>query len=74
MKKQKLRQVRKIVKNQDDSRPWGQDAHAKVGSRLIELFIETAHIQPAASQSLDGLPDIRPAFRHEMRTVPKEQQ
>ncbi|KAG2633725.1 hypothetical protein PVAP13_2NG232700 [Panicum virgatum] len=74
MKKQKLRQVRKIVKNQDDSRPWGQDAHAKVGSRLIELFIETAHIQPAASQSSDGLPDIRPAFRHEMRTVPKEQQ
>ncbi|KAK8459518.1 hypothetical protein SEVIR_2G161200v4 [Setaria viridis] len=74
MKKQKLRQVRKIVKNQDDSRPWGQDAHAKVGSRLIELFIETAHIQPPASQSSDGLPDIRPAFRHEMRTVPKEQQ
>lgn len=30
MKKQKLRQVRKIVKNQDDCRPWGQDAHAKV--------------------------------------------
>ncbi|OEL29363.1 DNA-directed RNA polymerase 2B, chloroplastic/mitochondrial [Dichanthelium oligosanthes] len=54
MKKQKLRQVRKIVKNQDDSRPWGQDAHAKVGSRLIELFIETAHIQPPASQSSDG--------------------
>ncbi|RLM87004.1 DNA-directed RNA polymerase 1B, mitochondrial-like [Panicum miliaceum] len=74
MKKQKLRQVRKIVKNQDDSRPWGQDAHAKVGSRLIELFIEIAHIQPPASQSSDGLPDIRPAFRHEMRTVPKEQQ
>nr|CAB3503932.1 unnamed protein product [Digitaria exilis] len=74
MKKQKLRQVRKIVKNQDDSRPWGQDAHAKVGSRLIELFIETAHIQPPASQSSDGLPDIRPAFRHEMRTVPKDQQ
>ncbi|CAN6244123.1 unnamed protein product [Urochloa humidicola] len=74
MKKQKLRQVRKIVKNQDDSRPWGQDAQAKVGSRLIELFIDTAHIQPPASQSSDGLPDIRPAFRHEMRTVPKEQQ
>jgi len=30
MKKQKLRQVRKIVKNQDNSRPWGQDAQAKV--------------------------------------------
>ncbi|XP_062198888.1 DNA-directed RNA polymerase 2, chloroplastic/mitochondrial-like isoform X2 [Phragmites australis] len=74
MKKQKLRQVRNIVKNQDNTRPWGQDAQAKVGSRLIELFIETAHIQPPASQSSDGPPDIRPAFRHEMRTVPKEQQ
>ncbi|XP_066377917.1 DNA-directed RNA polymerase 1B, mitochondrial-like isoform X2 [Miscanthus floridulus] len=72
MKKQKLRQVRKIVKNQDNSRPWGQDA--QVGSRLIELFMETAHIQPPASQSSDGLPDIRPAFRHEMRTMAKEQQ
>lgn len=74
MKKQKLRQVRNIVKNQDKSRPWGQDAHAKVGSRLIDLFIGTAHIQPPASQSSDGLPDIRPAFRHEMRTMVKEQQ
>ncbi|OQU90275.1 hypothetical protein SORBI_3002G378100 [Sorghum bicolor] len=74
MKKQKLRQVRNIVKNQDNSRPWGQDVQAKVGSRLIELFMDTAHIQPPASQSSDGLPDIRPAFRHEMRTVAKEQQ
>lgn len=30
MKKQKLQQVRKIVKGQDDSKPWGQDTHAKV--------------------------------------------
>jgi DNA-directed RNA polymerase len=30
MKKQKLRQVRNIVKNQDNSRPWGQDVQAKV--------------------------------------------
>ncbi|GJN12900.1 hypothetical protein PR202_ga31225 [Eleusine coracana subsp. coracana] len=74
MRKGKIRILRNIVKNYDSSRPWGQDAQAKVGSRLIELFIETAHIQPPASQSSDGPPDIRPAFRHEMRTVPKEQQ
>ncbi|KAG8056393.1 hypothetical protein GUJ93_ZPchr0002g26150 [Zizania palustris] len=74
MKKQKLRQVRKIVKKQDASRPWGQDAHAKVGSRLIELMIETAYIQPPVSQYSDGPPDIRPAFTHEMRTVASEQQ
>lgn len=30
MKKQKVHQVRKIIKGQDDSRPWGQDAQAKV--------------------------------------------
>lgn len=30
MKKQKLRQVREIVKHHDDSKPWGQDAQVKV--------------------------------------------
>lgn len=30
MKKQKLQQVRMIVKEQDDLKPWGQDAHVKV--------------------------------------------
>lgn len=30
MKKQKLHLVRKIVRGQDDTRPWGQDAQAKV--------------------------------------------
>ena len=42
MKQQKLHQVRKIVKGQDDSKPWGQDAQAKVcilpGSYTIELL------------------------------------
>ena len=30
IKKQKLQQVRQIVKGQDNSKPWGQDAHVKV--------------------------------------------
>lgn len=30
MKKQKVHQVRGIVKEQDDSKPWGQEAHVKV--------------------------------------------
>lgn len=30
MKKQKLQQVRKIVKQQDDEKPWGQDNLVKV--------------------------------------------
>ena len=30
MKKQKVPQLRKIVKQHDDSRPWGQEVHVKV--------------------------------------------
>lgn len=30
LKKQKRQQVRQIVKGQDSSKPWGQDAHVKV--------------------------------------------
>lgn len=74
MKQQKLHQVRKIVKGQDDSKPWGQDAQAKVGSRLIELLLEKAYIQPPIDQSAEGPPDVRPAFRHHLRTVRKEHQ
>ncbi|KAG6660092.1 DNA-directed RNA polymerase 2B, chloroplastic/mitochondrial isoform X3 [Carya illinoinensis] len=72
MKKQKLLAVRQIVKGKDDSKPWGQDAKAKVGSRLIELLMQTAYIQPPANQLADGPPDIRPAFVHSFRTVMKE--
>ncbi|XP_074573562.1 DNA-directed RNA polymerase 2, chloroplastic/mitochondrial-like isoform X2 [Curcuma longa] len=74
IKKQKLRQVTQIVKSQDDSKPWGLDIHAKVGSRLIDLLLETAYIHPRASQSADGLVDIRPAFRHCHRTKINDQQ
>ncbi|XP_078431396.1 DNA-directed RNA polymerase 1B, mitochondrial-like [Wolffia australiana] len=74
MKKQKLPQVQKILKEQEEFKPWGQDAHAKVGSRLIELLIDTAYIQPPVNQQADGPPDIRPAFRHTLKTVAKEQQ
>ncbi|KAJ4978990.1 hypothetical protein NE237_009770 [Protea cynaroides] len=72
MKKQKPQQLRHILKGQDDSKPWGQDAQAKVGSRLIELLMETAYIQPPVDQAADGPPDIRPAFRHSLKTVSKE--
>ncbi|KAK3039770.1 hypothetical protein RJ639_027083 [Escallonia herrerae] len=69
MKKQKLQKVREIVKGQDDSKPWGQDAQVKVGCRLIQLLTETAYIQPPVNQLDDGPPDIRPAFIHALRTV-----
>ncbi|KAG6516375.1 DNA-directed RNA polymerase 2, chloroplastic/mitochondrial-like [Zingiber officinale] len=72
MKKQKIRQLNMIVKRQDDSKPWGQAAQAMVGSRLIELLMNTAYVQPPVSQSADAPPDIRPAFRHTRSTAGKE--
>lgn len=100
MKKQKPHQVQKLVRGEDDSKPWGQGAQAKVcvlvtfsddiliylsssfrksffkvGSCLIELLLDTAYIQSPVSQSPDGPPDFRPAFRHSLRTIiTKEQQ
>ncbi|KAL1563208.1 DNA-directed RNA polymerase 2, chloroplastic/mitochondrial [Salvia divinorum] len=72
VKKQNLRAVRQLVNRQIESQPWGQDARAKVGSRLIELIIQTAYIQAPANQLAEGPPDIRPAFVHTNRTVTKE--
>nr|XP_043612341.1 DNA-directed RNA polymerase 1, mitochondrial-like [Erigeron canadensis] len=69
VKKKKLQQVRHIVKQQDDMKPWGQDAQVKVGSRLIQLLMETAYIQPPVDQYEDCPPDIRPAFVHTLKTV-----
>ncbi|KAF2282942.1 hypothetical protein GH714_043259 [Hevea brasiliensis] len=74
MKKQKVQQLRGLVKDHDDSLPWGQEAHVKVGCRLIQLLIETAYIQPPIDQLGDGLPDIRPAFMHTLKNVVKDTQ
>ncbi|MCL7027733.1 hypothetical protein MKW94_013203 [Papaver nudicaule] len=74
MKKQKLRQVTHIVKGQDGLQPWGQDAQAKVGSRLIELLVQSAYIQPPVDQSEHGPPDIRPAFKHIVKVGKKDAQ
>ncbi|XP_061344218.1 DNA-directed RNA polymerase 2, chloroplastic/mitochondrial-like isoform X2 [Gastrolobium bilobum] len=72
MKKQKLVAVRGILKSQDDTKPWGPVMKTKVGSRLVELLMQTAYIQPQSDQLLDCAPDIRPAFVHSFRTVTKE--
>lgn len=44
----------------------------QLGSRLIELLIESAFVQSPPNQLVDGLPDIRPAFRHSFKAVAKE--
>nr|XP_034920696.1 DNA-directed RNA polymerase 2, chloroplastic/mitochondrial-like [Populus alba] len=72
IKKQKLPAVRKIVKGKDDSKPWNADARAKVGSRLIELLLQTAYIQPPCDQLADSPSEPRPAFVHTFRTVSYE--
>ncbi|XP_068656238.1 DNA-directed RNA polymerase 2, chloroplastic/mitochondrial-like [Aristolochia californica] len=74
IKKQKHVQVKHIVKGLDTSKPWGQEAQAKVGSRLIDLLIQTAYIQPPVGSNPDGPPDIRPAFRHSLKNVIRDQQ
>ncbi|KAM6549324.1 hypothetical protein CsatB_021000 [Cannabis sativa] len=72
MKKQKLRALRQVVNGQDASKPWGYAIKAKVGTRLIELLIQTAYIQPRGEQLGDEPPDIRPAFVHTFMTVINE--
>ncbi|KAG9439655.1 hypothetical protein H6P81_019820 [Aristolochia fimbriata] len=74
IKKQKHVQAKLIVKGLDPAKPWGQEAQAKVGSRLIELLIQTAYIQPPVGSNPDGPPDIRPAFRHTLKNIIRDQQ
>ncbi|CAM8946137.1 unnamed protein product [Rhodiola kirilowii] len=74
LKKQKTYQVKEIVKGQDSSWPWGQENQVKVGSRLIQLLMETAYIQSPVDQIGDSPPDIRPAFVHSLKTFVKENQ
>ncbi|XP_010470873.1 PREDICTED: DNA-directed RNA polymerase 1, mitochondrial [Camelina sativa] len=72
MKKKKLREVKALVKKHASFKQWGQEAQVKVGSRLIQLLMQNAYIQPPAEQFDDGPPDIRPAFKQTFRTVTLE--
>ncbi|KAI4321320.1 hypothetical protein MLD38_034717 [Melastoma candidum] len=64
LKKQNLTAVKQLVNGQDGLKPWTQEAKAKVGSRLVELLIQTAYIQSSTNQLGEDPPDIRPAFAH----------
>ncbi|KAJ4845811.1 DNA-directed RNA polymerase 3B, chloroplastic [Turnera subulata] len=68
IKMKRLAEVLRLVRS-EETKPWGPDTHARLGSRLIELFIETAFIQSPNSQSVDIPPDIRPAFRHNFKLM-----
>lgn len=45
---------------------------SQVGSRLIELLIQTAYIQPPVDQFSDDPPEIRPAFIHTVKVLTKD--
>ncbi|CAJ1975521.1 unnamed protein product [Sphenostylis stenocarpa] len=68
IKKNRLKEVQMILKKECSS--WNQDTQAKLGSRLIELLIDTAYVHSPINQSADTPPDIRPAFRHNFKAAP----
>ncbi|ONK78853.1 uncharacterized protein A4U43_C01F240 [Asparagus officinalis] len=72
VKMKRLIKVEKLLKNENGTEPWGRDAQAKLGSRLIELLIDSAFVQPPVDQSACSPPEIRPAFKHTFKTVAKD--
>ncbi|XP_039071810.1 DNA-directed RNA polymerase 3, chloroplastic-like isoform X1 [Hibiscus syriacus] len=71
IRRRRLIEVQKLVKN-EEIKPWGRDAQAKLGSHLLELLTETAYVQPPIDQSGDSPPDVRPAFRHKFKTISRD--
>lgn len=41
----------------------------QLGSRLIDLLIDSAFVQSPTDQLADSPPDVRPAFRHIFKNV-----
>jgi hypothetical protein len=39
----------------------------QLGTRLIELLLDSAFVQSPADQTPDSSPDFRPAFKHVLR-------
>ncbi|KAK4784232.1 hypothetical protein SAY86_018600 [Trapa natans] len=72
IRRKRYKYVQKLVKN-EGIKPWGRDTQAKLGTRLIEILTETAYVQPPLEQSVDGPPDVRPAFTHRLKLVKKDQ-
>ncbi|XP_019463791.1 PREDICTED: DNA-directed RNA polymerase 3, chloroplastic-like isoform X1 [Lupinus angustifolius] len=70
IKRRKLKQVQMLLKK-DEFIPWDRVTQAKLGSRLIELLINTAYVHSPVNQCADTPPDIRPAFRHRFKAVLK---
>nr|CCW03244.1 DNA-dependent RNA polymerase [Physcomitrium patens] len=62
-KLRKLRLWRSMLQKASGSDPWGPTIYAKVGSRLLELFMETAVIRvPSDDPHVDA--SFEPVFQH----------
>ncbi|KAK4853516.1 hypothetical protein QYF36_010423 [Acer negundo] len=70
IKSKRLVEVQKLLKN-EEYKPWGRDTQAKLGSRLVELLVESAHVQHPADLAGESPPDVRPAFRHRFKIIMK---
>lgn len=68
IRRRRVVQVRKLVKDVEFE-PWGEDAHAQLGCRLLKLLIEVAYIQDPINQSADDPPIFRPAFTHKFQSI-----
>ncbi|GAB2219192.1 hypothetical protein Droror1_Dr00006823 [Drosera rotundifolia] len=72
IKRRRQEHVAELVKTKETLK-WDTGAQAKLGCRLIQLFIETAYVENPGDQSGDGPPDLRPAFRHRIKHTKNDQ-
>nr|CAC95163.1 RNA polymerase [Physcomitrium patens] len=70
VKQQKLRLVGKVVQQANGDEPWGPAIQVKVGSRLLELMLETSVMRSPADQNAQDMTELRPAFKHTLRNYP----
>ncbi|KAF8687200.1 hypothetical protein HU200_042868 [Digitaria exilis] len=67
VRRQKMTEAQKLIQQELELEEWGTEAQVKLGTRLIELLLDSAFVQSPADQTPDSSPDIRPAFRHVLR-------
>ncbi|CAO1948721.1 unnamed protein product [Urochloa humidicola] len=67
VRRRKMSEAQKLVQQELELEEWGSEAQVKLGSRLIELLLDSAFVQSPADQTPDSSPDIRPAFKHVLR-------
>ncbi|KAJ4810591.1 DNA-directed RNA polymerase [Rhynchospora pubera] len=68
----KIGEVQKLIRDELEVKPWSKKVKAQVGTKLVDLLIESAYIQPALEQENDASFVMRPAFRHSYRKASKE--